>query len=301
MFIQRKQKGSAIITALTLMIVVASIAYLLFARQSTVTQQTILNMNANKAYFYHNFAVTQAQLYLTDTLAAQEIFIADDIAHIINPGFDFSVQLDNAIVNAALYDQQGRFNLNAFNNLSSPDDFLNIAQKFETLLSTLGVDNRFEIIDEIGDWLFSLPQPEFTSISQLRVLNGISAARYQDLLPHISLLVTSTPVNINTATIPTLMTLSNPDIPLDPRVLEIIINSRPIDETTLIAFINSFGFNPDDVSITSNYFLLATEVTLNVGKVTEQHFIFYTLLQNDPAGGSSPKINVVRESIGSRI
>ena len=116
-------------------------------------------------------------------------------------------------------DLDGRFNLN---NLASP----NSAQwkvKFERLLQALQLDTNLSqnVIAWMGNgsgsaseaWYLGQAVPyrpalrQFAHVSELRLVQGFDSTTYARILPHVSALPPGTTININTATVPVLMTL----------------------------------------------------------------------------------------------
>ncbi len=311
-----KQTGSAIITALTLMIIVASIAYLMLARQSIVTQQTILNNNADKAYYYHNMAVTHAQVRLKDTLNSQVIFVADGDARILNFDLDVPPPEADSEISTTLYDLQGRFNLAEFNSLDIGDiDTVEILyQKFITLLEGAGIDpsDGQDIFESILAHILSLGF-SFNNLSQLRLFfDDNQVELYERLITQMSVLEAVVPININTATIPVLMTLGDPSaneglVSFD--IAEAIVGERmttPITEEILTdehlpQLTTDHGVSDDDLTITSNYFLLETRIILNrTSQSNRQVFDYYTLFQID-SSSEPAQIRIAKESIGTPL
>jgi general secretion pathway protein K len=125
---------------------------------------------------------------------------------------------------AAMRDLNGRFNLN---NLDPAYDTAQVwRQKAEQLLDALKLDRK--LAGDIVAWMdpapgaaaagdaFYLAQPvpyrsakrQFSHVSELRLIRGIDGDVYAKLAPYVSALPPGTRINVNTASVPVLMTLT---------------------------------------------------------------------------------------------
>jgi len=130
------------------------------------------------------------------------------------------------IITATMTDLDGRFNLN---NLA-PDGNPAWKGKFVLLLQALKLDPN--LAQNVQDWISSDPSSgagegwyaaqavpyraarrPFTHVSELRLVQGFDGDTYARILPHVAALPIGTSININTATVPVLMTLrDNPPL-----------------------------------------------------------------------------------------
>ncbi len=130
------------------------------------------------------------------------------------------------LLSATMRDLNGCFNLN--NLVSNGSSNAQWVTQFERLLTALKLDPA--LANVVVDWLDSdttvgnsgaedvtyltLPIPyrtanrAFTHVSELRLLKGISAEAYAQLAPHVCALPAGTLINLNTASVPVLMTLA---------------------------------------------------------------------------------------------
>jgi general secretion pathway protein K len=125
---------------------------------------------------------------------------------------------------AEMSDLNGRFNLN---NLDPSYDGNGVWRaKFSLLLQALKVDPK--LTDDVVAWIGAAPsaaaagdayylgQPvpyraakrTFAHVSELRLVRGVDGDVYTLLAPHLCALPRGTTININTATVPVLMTLA---------------------------------------------------------------------------------------------
>jgi len=128
-------------------------------------------------------------------------------------------------ISAVMSDLDGRFNLN---NLDPSADNPNATiwfNKFRQLLDALKLDRKLD--DNIVAWMsataatgaasdaYYLAQPipyraarrHFAHVSELRLVQGVDGDVYQALAPYVSALPVGTTINVNTASVPVLMTL----------------------------------------------------------------------------------------------
>ncbi|MHB8446501.1 MAG: type II secretion system minor pseudopilin GspK [Rudaea sp.] len=125
---------------------------------------------------------------------------------------------------AQMSDLNGRFNLN---NLDPAYDTQGAwLRKFGFLLNALKLDPT--IANHIVTWMdtttpasaddqFYLAQPvpyrralrPFAHVSELRLVAGVDGETYAALAPYVTALPEGTPINVNTASVPVLMTLSS--------------------------------------------------------------------------------------------
>ena len=131
-------------------------------------------------------------------------------------------------ITATMSDLDGRFNLNNLNPAWNATQSVVWQHKFEQLLVALKLDPNLAKV--VRDWMstsagndtgdqFYLAQPvpyrsakrEFVHVSELRLLKGVSGEVYAQLAPYVSALPAGTTINVNTASVPVLMTL-NPNM-----------------------------------------------------------------------------------------
>jgi general secretion pathway protein K len=127
-------------------------------------------------------------------------------------------------ISAVMTDLDGRFNLN---NLDPAYDTQQTwRNKFTWLLQALKLDSK--LADDVVAWMsaaastsaasdaYYLAQPVpyraarrgFAHVSELRLVHGIDSDIYRTLSPYVSALPPGTTINVNTASVPVLMTLA---------------------------------------------------------------------------------------------
>jgi len=127
-------------------------------------------------------------------------------------------------ISAVMSDLDGRFNLN---NLDPSQAIAGTwHDKFQRLLNALKLDPR--LADNVVEWMnapnagsansdafylgqaipYRTAQRTFLHISELRLVKGIDGDTFAKLAPHVAALPPGTTINVNTASVPVLMTLS---------------------------------------------------------------------------------------------
>jgi len=124
---------------------------------------------------------------------------------------------------AAMSDLDGRFNLNNLDPVHDPAG--QWGAMFESLLKALALDPKLAV--NVTAWMDATPagsgadayylqQPlpyrsgkrGFMHVSELRLVRGFDGDVYAKIAPYVSALPPGTPINLNTASVPVLMTLN---------------------------------------------------------------------------------------------
>ena len=188
-------------------------------------------------------------------------------------------------------DLQGRFNVN---NLVEGQEWVD---RFQFLLGSLQLNTAYA--RRLADWMdadsetsgangaeedeyLSLKPPYRTanqtiqSVSELRLLLGMTEKEYQTLLPYVSALPKSTPININTVSPQVLKALA-PDI--SGAVLESIVAQQKKGFMSVDDFVNLDGVPPSlkndgTLGVSTQYFAVYAEVHFD-GRDTELKSVLY--------------------------
>jgi general secretion pathway protein K len=211
-----RQRGVALITAVVL-VAIATIAATSIAFNNAMTaRRGVAVFAAEQALRFAEGAEAMAAYALRENQKVNRFDSLDqDWAKPYGPAeFDAGVVLE-----AALEDQQGKFNINNLvdgNGVAEPL----ARQEFERLLTLLGMETKWA--QQLIDWIDTDLQPTFpdgaedvnylaqvpayrtpnmhiTSVSELLALQGFGRQNYQRLLPYISALPAGTLVNVCTA------------------------------------------------------------------------------------------------------
>lgn len=286
-----RQKGVALITA---MLIVALATMLTGA----AVWDFHLDQRRTEALLYYDLGTQYA---LGAEAWAGRILIEDaEDDNVDHPGEVWATNLpplpiDGGSVDGALIDLQGRFNLNNLVDSGGNTDPVAVEQ-LALLLSALELDRRWAGL--IADWIDSDINPNFpdgaedssylsqvppyrspntliTSTSELMALPEMTLDIYQVLSPHVAALPSGTAINVNTATVPVLMSLSADLTAADAASIQ---EDRPEDGYETVSELENVL--PENVTapltVSSRYFRLAVRVNIGSAEVT-----MYSLLERE--------------------
>ena len=210
---------------------------------------------------------------------------------------------------ATMSDLNGRFNLN---NLDPAYDTQGVwRQKFVYLLTALSLDPA--IADRVAAWMnadpsasgddrFYLSQPvayrsarrPFAHASELRLIEGVDGDTYAKLAPYVTALPEGTPININTADVPVLMTLSTN---VTREMAQAIwqqggAHYKSVDDLSQVQPKMGVIEHPECYGARSSYFLARGIITLD-----DLPFEFDSLIERRQ-GGTNGGIRVLQRSRG---
>ncbi len=299
------QRGVALITAM-----------LIVALATMLTGAAVWNFHLNQrrteALIYTDLEINYA---LGAEAWAGRILIEDaEDGNVDHPDEVWATNLpplpiDGGSVDGALIDLQGRFNLNNLVDTDGNTDPVAVEQ-MERLLAALELDPRWAAL--LADWIDSDIDPNFpdgaedstylsqvppyrppntliTSASELLALPEMDIDTYRALLPYVCALPAGTAINVNTASIPVLMSLSES---LSASDAASILEDRPDDGYESVAEL--VDVLPPDVSapltVGSRYFRLGVRVNIGSTEIT-----MYSLLERE---GSS-EVRTLLRSLGT--
>ena len=280
-----KQHGAALITALLVVAIIVAFVSTLVASQHIAIRRTRQMLDADQAFFY--------ALGVEDWAIGQLI---DDWGQAQRPWpiIFGPTPIVGGSISGSIEDLQARFNLN---NIATGK-----RSEFNQLL--VGVGMSSEQANALGRtlaaWVNKSRSNEFVaryqnhsppyqeakqklvSVSELRLIDGVSAAVYQALLPFVSALPEETSINVNTAPYEVLMTISGT---MQAEMARDIIEYREknngiqdLAELKAIPSLVDYQVNEGRMTLQSQYFLAKAYVTLG-----KQQFIMYSLLFREGA------------------
>lgn len=210
----KHQQGVAIISALLVVMLAASIAAFLLAQQSQALTRTARATERAQAALYAAPTIDWARAAL---FQLQKSTPRVDLGQQWAQGLA-AIPIDGAMAAGALRDDGGLFNLNNLvkNGVGSPPDIA----IFRALLTALKLNP--DLADAVADWIdgdeqpggvggaenstyLSLPNPyraanrNLLQVDELRRVRGFDDAIVNRLRPFVSALPIRTPININTA------------------------------------------------------------------------------------------------------
>ena len=187
-----KHRGSALLTALALLITAASIVTLLITIQRVSIRRTETLQSVDQLY-YSALGVEQWAMNQLITWQREK-----QLTHNW-PVKMAATTLKQAQIQGQIEDSQGKFNLLNLKITTPKREHAEAMQKM--LVSTLpnvSPEEARSLTEKIATPIRSFLPPKM--LSELRTDNTITAERYQKLLPHIALLAANTKINLNSVT-----------------------------------------------------------------------------------------------------
>ncbi len=300
MILGTRQRGVALITALLVMALLASLGLSLSWDNAMDVRRTMTMLYHDEGTQAALGAETWVMSLLRDDAEDSETDHLGEIWAAEMPVLPIESDTIQGALHGDVQDLQGRFNVNNLVNRNGEIDTLALVQ-FRRLLDALSIDPRFAEL--AADWIDADQRAELagaedpiysgmvppyrsanqhlTSVTELAALEGMDKGTFDILLPHITALPGRTEINVNTATAAVLQSLSD-DISAD--IAESLLGER---EEAGFANIES-SFAPylgaeaaRDLRDTSDYFQLKVVVQIDTVRIT-----FYSVLQRDPQRGS---------------
>lgn len=303
-----KQQGAAIIIALFVVALAAISATLMMERLRTDIRRTELIIDANRANLYAEGSVIWAIDQLNNNWAQKQPGQIIDKTPIKSP-ID---KQDNALISSVIYDAQGYFNLN---NLTDPRylaDFIRLVQIVSPETDPATAQNIFFAITHwispttktptLDEYYLKLtpayqaPHRPMVSISELRLIKDVTPELFLKLSPFIVALPRTTPVNINHAAAPVILSLSQTMELSSAQAIQQAAQQQPfadIQQFLKFDIVKNNSIEENKITVSSDYFLVQTNVTLGQHRLT-----LYTLLERT-AQGSQPKTVVLWQSKGT--
>lgn len=226
-----------------------------------------------------------------------------------------ALPVDNGVVQLQIDDLEGRFNLNDLLTATGQVDPV-AKQRFERLLQVLEITSIN--VDKVIDWEDSNDTPSgatgaednyylgltppyraanrpFTSVTELRLIAGITEADYKKLLPNVSALpLTGIGFNVNTATGPVLRSLNQGITQAQAETILQVRADTPFKDITDFLARPEFaglGLKNQELSVNSHFFRVAIRVTYD-----DQVYRLVSVLYRDDQGN----LSVVSRDEGQR-
>ena len=293
-----RQQGVALITAVLIVAIVASVAAALsLGQQVWLRQMENINERA-QANALRQAAANWAMAFLArDARESKADHLGEDWAKKLPP-----LPAEGALITLSAEDAQGRFNLNNLvrnGQPSTPDIGV-----FQQLLRAEGLD--VALIEPLIDWIdpdtqqrpggaedieyLNLPSPHrtanqpLTSIDELRLIKGFNSKVIERLRPYVVVLPQPTSINVNTALPAVLAALLGES---GATAAQSILERRqrePFTEAGQFAAMLPAGVSAPQAAhgVTSTHFLVTIEIRLG-----RTRHLSETLVQR-PADGKSP-------------
>lgn len=304
-----KQKGSALLSALFIMTLVAIAATAMMTRLRLDIYRAGLNIQSNKLYFASQAVIFWAM----DSLKSKNppSYAIDKKATLANYPKKYQNLYPMIGVKGKLIDMQSRLNINLIINKKFHIIFDRLLQQ---VLPEKSASQRKDIITALVQWIDDY-QPDryqyaflnkyikynppylqgfqpMVSISELRLIHGISAKDYQRLSPYLSALPEDALVNIKTASKPILMSLGNGL--KSSQADEIIKARKKKDDGELQKVIYKLSLVSNQFTVKSNYYMAVSQATSD-----KLHLTNKSLLMLRSGKLKKPKVNLILEQLNA--
>ncbi|MCW8443470.1 type II secretion system minor pseudopilin GspK [Fluoribacter gormanii] len=310
MFQVKTLKGSALLTALFIMTLVAIVATAMSTKVQLDIYRTRLIITHDKIYLASQAVAFWALGELSNKKNKFTKANAQGVVSFFPPNME---HIDSTVtLKGALYDLQARYNINNLENRKSMLGFVNL---MSTTVPQNAEAEKVKLTLAITDWLSSYDlargkdnylsyymsqKPPYypshqlmSSKSELRLVKDVSASLYLVLEPLITALPESTPININTAPIQVLKSLSSTTSETQFNELIKARKEHGISDLNKISeILKKLNIANDQISLESNYFLSVASATSDKLNLT-----VYTLFKRNRDKNGKISVNVLRESI----
>ena len=299
-----KQQGAAIIVALFVTALVAAMAIAMMQRLAIDTRRTELILNANQTFFDAQGAIAWSLDQLNNDWKLQKPKQLIDKTPI-----KMTTKQNDTIISSVIEDAQANFNLNNLTDKNFQPDFKRL---LHTIAPKVDEATAQSILLGIIDWItpglrgttfdkyyaelnppYQAPHNPMVSVSELRLIKDVSAEIYNQLAPFITALPEKTPVNVNSAPAPVLMSLSKTMTLETAKNLSIYRQQTPfltLEQFSKLELVKNNPIPETKITVTSNYFLVKSEITIG-----QQHTVLNTLVQRvTKEGQSADKKSTVR-------
>lgn len=311
--LSQAKRGSALITALFIMTLVAITATAISTRLQLDIYRVRLTQNSDRLYLASQAVTFWAMDRLADP--KQDLINLDQNAKIL----DFPKKLKSiypqVITQGSLYDLQAKFNLN---NLSDRAFFPAFLGLLEQVLPHIDPQERKSILDATINWIngatgkndahdewldrylkqrpIYLPGYQFMQhVSEFRTVLGINAQRYAVLLPYLTALPEATGINLNTAPLALLRSLGDGVSKHDAEEIIKLRNKKEIKNLSELGpLIEKLNIPKNEITLESNYFL-ATAIT----SIDDMTLVHYAVLKRSKNKQGKLSISIMSEGINT--
>ncbi len=299
----KNERGVALIVALLVVALATVLIAALLDRGELAAARTRNTLRETQAESYAKGLEEYAAHVLNQDSLQNSIDTANDIWAVPLP----PTPVPGGEISATMTDLNGRFNLNnlVVDTTNNPNQ-TNWTKIFGRLLVALKLDPGLE--QNIEDWMSSDSSPSdawyasqavpyrrgqriFSHVSELRLVKGFDGDTYAKISPYVSALPVNTSINVNTASVPVLMTMVDG---MTEQTAAAIWQQGHANYTTVAAIKQAQPDNPIQYSTNSSYFLARCDVTLD-----GLPFTFYSLIERS-SGSSTAGSGTIRVLLRNR-
>ncbi|HEY9147526.1 MAG TPA: type II secretion system minor pseudopilin GspK [Gammaproteobacteria bacterium] len=274
----RHERGVALITVLLVVALATTAAVAMVSRQQLDIRRTGNTLQYEQAYLYVNGIEQWASRVLRGDQRDNEYdHLAEEWATQLPP-----IPVEGGQLGGYLEDRQGRFNVNSLLLGGEPDPAA--VERFRRLLLVLELDP--DLVNALLDWLdadlevrfpggaedgvYLAGEPAYrsangslASITELRLLHGLDQEGYDRLAPHVAALPEPAPINVNTATVPVLMSLAEG---IDQGIAEMLVEARgeegyaEMDDFLSQPGLEDMALPVEVLGVSSRYFVVTSQI-----------------------------------------
>lgn len=290
MLVSRNIKGSALITALFIMALIAAAATALIYEQQLTIANAEQSFNYSQALQYSQLITDWAVDTLEQNLLHPSTAPADTI-----PVYYPTTEIPGGQYRGVLLDMQAKFNLNNLRSPTTIAGFVNmikivlpnledpegIAKAISNYLSPAGTyDDSYDQAYQKAGLSYSPPHRPMLDATELRKVAGVTHSIYQALIPYVTALPKSgTALNINTAS---LQDLTSVGTGISLETAKAIANGRPYKNNEDIATnptLQNHQLNETSLLTASSNFFVARSL-VETGK---QQLLMNSYIVRDPS------------------
>lgn len=306
----KKRQGSALISALFIMTLVAIVATAMTGQLQRQIQRLYVTTQHDQLYLAAQPVVFWAMDTLTYTL--QTARAIDDQGKILDFPPEFTHLTPGIALQGRLIDLQGYFNLN---NLQNMQNLLAFNQLIMAVSPSVEEEQRRVIINATFHWLdaqqpkratpdefaaiYSKKKPPYNpsylpmqDVAEWRLVSGVTESFYQTMLPYVTVLPAITPINLNTASIPVLMSLGLGLTPSEAKKIVAMRRKKILQFEDVQPMLEKFDLSIEQIAFESNYFLCEAIATSGTQRITVQ-----TVLQRYVDQKQRRHLRVLREKV----
>jgi general secretion pathway protein K len=279
-----KKIGSALISALFIMTLVAIAATAMSVRLQQDIYRAQMNIDSDKLYLASQ-AVTEWAM--NEISGKKSRFTALDSEGKVR---EFPQHLEHiypgVTIKGELFDLQAKFNINNIQNKKFRISFYNLLENSHAIQEENQRKSIFDATiqwieeykpgrgkDKLLSWYLKQKPPYYPgyqpmqNISEFRLVYGVTAPVYRALLPYLTALPEVTPVNIKTAPLALLMSLGNGLS--EAQAMELMqVRSEKKFNSEVNEIIKKLDLPKEQITTESNYFLSVATTSLHDHQLT---------------------------------
>lgn len=303
-----EQRGVVIIVALFIVAITAMMAYVMILRAERDTRRVSLLLHNVQAELYAEGSLAWARDTLKNNWEnKQPKQLVDRIPINAKPS-----TMNGYVITSKIEDTQSYFNMNEVVNKNGEATFKRL---LALLAPKMRVEEREQLTQAIIDWetpggrssafkqyYLELPTPYRAAhrplflVSEMRLIKGMTPVILNALKPYVTALPSPALINVQTASVPVLMSISPAMTSDAAKALVKLREATPIiskEQFANLDLVKNFHLEQtENITFVSDYFLLVTEI-----KIDTQDMFYYSLLQR-VVKDNKALINVLWQSNG---